>query len=108
RPDAPSIQSERSEYFQPACPAAMPLADKMNAKRFLSLDLNYGRPVDSVMYEYLLDNGMSRAEYNFFLQHSRKQHCIMGNDYYMTNEHRVRDSGHTEASGEIFGYHVIT
>ena len=31
----------------------------MNAKRFLSLDLNYGRRVDSEMYEYLLDNGMT-------------------------------------------------
>jgi hypothetical protein len=39
----------------------------MNAKRFLSLDLNYGRRVDSEMYEYLLDNGMTRDEYHFFL-----------------------------------------
>ena len=40
----------------------------MNAKRFLSLDLNYGRRVDSEMYEYLLDNGMTREEYHFFLR----------------------------------------
>jgi hypothetical protein len=32
----------------------------------------------------------------------------MGNDYYITNEHRVSANGSTRASGEIFGYHVIT
>ena len=61
----------------------------MNAKRFLSLDLNYGRRVDSEMYEYLLDNGMTRDEYHFFMGNTLKHHCIMGNDYYVTNEHRV-------------------
>ena len=61
----------------------------MNARRFLSLDLNYGRRVDSEMYEYLMDNGMTREEYHFFLTHHLRQHCIMGNDYYITNEHRV-------------------
>ena len=32
----------------------------------------------------------------------------MGNDYYVTNEHRVRADGSTSASGEIFGYCEIT
>lgn len=32
----------------------------------------------------------------------------MGNDYYISNEHRVEKDGSTEPSGEIFGYHVIT
>jgi hypothetical protein len=80
----------------------------MNQKRFLSLDLNYGRRVDSDMYEYLLGNGMSRDEYGWFLTHRLKQHCILGNDYYITNEHRVFADGHTEASGEVFGYSEIT
>jgi beta-glucosidase/6-phospho-beta-glucosidase/beta-galactosidase len=76
--------------------------------RFLSLDLNYGRRVDSEMYEYLTDNGMTRDEYHFFLNTRLKQHCIMGNDYYVTNEHRVSDDGSTRPSGEIFGYETIT
>jgi hypothetical protein len=80
----------------------------MNSARFLSLDLNYGRRVDSEMYEYLMDNGMSRDEYHFFLDHRLKAHCILGNDYYVTNEHRVSADGSTRASGEIFGYAVIT
>jgi beta-glucosidase/6-phospho-beta-glucosidase/beta-galactosidase len=108
RPDAIFIQSESSEYFHADSPAAIGPAEIMNSRRFLSLDLNYGRRVDSEMYEFLLDNGMTRDEYHFFLKHRLKQHCILGNDYYATNEHRVFADGHTVASGEVFGYSEIT
>jgi beta-glucosidase/6-phospho-beta-glucosidase/beta-galactosidase len=108
RPDAIFIQSESSEYFHAEAPTAIRPAETMNAQRFLSLDLNYGRRLDSDMYEYLLDNGMMREEYHFFLDNRLKQHCIMGNDYYITNEHRVAPDGSTRASGEIFGYSEIT
>ncbi|HEY0148004.1 MAG TPA: family 1 glycosylhydrolase [Allosphingosinicella sp.] len=108
RPDAIFVQSESSEYFHADSPSAIGPAEFMNARRFLTLDLNYGRRVDSEMYEYLMDNGMTRDEYHFFLTHRLKQHCILGNDYYMTNEHRVFADGHTEASGEVFGYSEIT
>jgi beta-glucosidase/6-phospho-beta-glucosidase/beta-galactosidase len=108
RPDVLFIQSESSEYFHADAPAAIKPAEINNQRRFLSLDLNYGRRVDSEMYEYLLDNGMTRAEYHGFLGNKLKHHCIMGNDYYVTNEHRVSADGQTCASGEIFGYAVIT
>lgn len=108
RPDTIFIQSESSEYFHPDNPKAIEAAEALNARRFLSLDLNYGRRVDSLMYEFLMDNGMSRAEYHFFQEHRMKPHCIMGNDYYVTNEHLVAADGHTRPSGEIFGYDEIT
>jgi hypothetical protein len=61
------------------------------------------------MYDYLMDNGMSRDEYHFFMaSHGRHHHCVLGNDYYVTNEHRVRADGSTCASGEVFGYAEIT
>jgi beta-glucosidase len=108
RRDAIFIQSESSEYFHADSPAAICHAEALNSRRFLSLDLNYGRRVDSDMYEYLLDNGMTREEYHFFLQHNLKQFCILGTDYYRTNEHRVHPNGKTEAAGEVFGYSEIT
>jgi beta-glucosidase/6-phospho-beta-glucosidase/beta-galactosidase len=108
RPNAIFIQSESSEYFHADSPAAIHEAELRNRWRFLSLDLNYGNRVNSDMYEYLLENGMSREEYNWFLSHQLRQHCILGNDYYVTNEHRVFADGHTEASGEVFGYSEIT
>jgi beta-glucosidase/6-phospho-beta-glucosidase/beta-galactosidase len=108
RPDAIFIQSESSEYFHAENPQAIKLAELENARRFLSLDLNYGHRVDSGMYEYLTDNGLTREEYHFFLESNLRHHCILGNDYYWTNEHRVSASGHHRASGEIFGYSEIT
>jgi beta-glucosidase/6-phospho-beta-glucosidase/beta-galactosidase len=109
RPDALFIQSESSEYFHADNPAAIKPAEIMNARRFLSLDLNYGRRIDSEMYEFLMDSGMTRDEYHFFLSRSSlRHHCIMGNDYYVTNEHRVQADGNTRAAGDIFGYDEIT
>lgn len=108
RPDAIFIQSESSEYYHAENPKAIRPAELMNARRFLSLDLNYGKRIESEMYEYLMDNGMTKDEYHFFLSNQLKRYCIMGNDYYVTNEHRVSADGSTRSSGEIFGYHVIT
>lgn len=108
RPDAIFVQSESSEYFHADSPDAIHPAERLNSMRFLSLDLNYGRRVDSEMYEYLLDNGMTKEEYHFFLGNRVKQHCILGNDYYWTNEHRVHADGRTWAAGEVFGYSEIT
>jgi beta-glucosidase/6-phospho-beta-glucosidase/beta-galactosidase len=108
RPDAIFVQSESTEYFHAENPAAIHGAELMNSRRFLSLDLNYGRRVDSEMYEYLMDNGMTRDEYHFFFGHHLKQYCIMGNDYYITNEHRVSSDGRSRPAGEVFGYAEIT
>jgi beta-glucosidase/6-phospho-beta-glucosidase/beta-galactosidase len=108
RPDALFIQSESSEYFHADNPKAIKPAEILNSRRFLSLDLNYGKRIESEMYEYLMDNGMTRDEYHFFLKAHLKHHCIMGNDYYVTNEHRVWEDGRTEPSGEVFGYELIT
>ena len=108
RPDAIFVQSESSEYFHAENPKAIRPAELQNARRFLSLDLNYGRRVNSEMYEFLLDNGMTRQEYGFFMRGTLKHHCIMGNDYYATNEHRVAADGRLTAACEVFGYNEIT
>ena len=109
RPDARFVQSESSEYFHAEDPAAQEKADIFNEKRFLSLDLCYGKDVSARMYQYLTDNGMSREDYGWFLQHGRalKPHCIMGNDYYITNERLVSQDGHVSRAGEVFGFYVI-
>ncbi|MFN7116566.1 MAG: family 1 glycosylhydrolase [Saprospiraceae bacterium] len=107
QPGAVFIQSESSEYFHAYEPDCIPLANFLNQKRFLSLDLTYGYPVKVTMYEYLLDNGMTREEYAWFASNAVKASCIMGNDYYVTNEHMVHAPEHTSASGEIFGFYVI-
>jgi beta-glucosidase/6-phospho-beta-glucosidase/beta-galactosidase len=108
QPDAIFIQSESSEYFHPMRPEVQKRANFLNRKRFLALDLTYGYPISVQMYEYLLENGMTPGDYYWFEHNQVKARCIMGNDYYATNEHLVLPNGTTQASGEVFGYYVIT
>jgi beta-glucosidase len=42
------------------------------------------------------------------MNNNLKHHSVLGNDYYITNEHRVAADGHTYWAGEIFGYNEIT
>jgi len=110
QPEALFIQSESSEYFHPQDPEGLDRATALNHKRFLSLDLSYGHDVRGEMYEYLMDNGMTRQEYHWHIKRARalRPYCVMGNDYYVTNEHLVRRTGPIKPAGEIFGYYVIT
>jgi beta-glucosidase/6-phospho-beta-glucosidase/beta-galactosidase len=108
RSDATFIQSEASQYYHAEDPACEPHAGFLNDKRFLSLDLTYGHPISVTMYEYLLDNGMSREEYHWFGEHQVKAHCVMGTDYYVTNEHLVHADGTISDAGDLFGYYVLT
>lgn len=108
RPDAIFIQSESTQYFHPEGPDCEDAARRFNEKRFLSLDLTYGHHLNATVYEYLLDNGMTRDEYHWFLQHHVRSRCVMGNDYYETNENMVHADGTVTLSGEIFGYYPIT
>jgi len=108
QPKALFIQSESTEFFHPERPSGAAAAYVYNQRRFLSLDLTYGQPVNFEMYEYLMDNGMTREQYHWFCNNHRKQHCVMGTDYYDTNEHLVSDDGEVTPAGEVFGYYVIT
>ena len=78
-------------------------------ERFLSLDLNYGRRIDSEMYEYLLDNGMTREEYHFFLEH-QPEAALHHRERLLHHQRasRVRRRTHRLPSGEVFGYAEIT
>ncbi len=110
KPEALFVQSESTEYFHPVDPPAQPVAAFLNAKRFLSLDLCYGHDVRAKTYRYLRAAGMSADEYDWFQSQGNalKSSCIMGNDYYVTNEHLVTADGAITPAGEIFGYYVIT
>lgn len=110
KPEALFVLSEATSYFHPRNSQAQQAADLHNEKRFLELDLCYGYDVTASMYEYLMDHGVSRDEYHWFQQHGRalRSNCIMGNDYYASNEKMVDPDGKASPSGEIFGYYVIT
>ena len=107
RPDAIFIQSERASYFHADSPAAIAEAETLNAMRFLALDLIYGHRVDSGMYEFLLDNGLTREEYRWFMETRLGRHCVLGTDYYPANERRVDADGVRHPAGETLGYDDI-
>lgn len=106
-PDAIFVQSESSEYTHPSRPDLIPLANFHNQRRFIPLDLTYGHQVSAPIYRYLTEHGMTPADYDFFMNQTGRFRCIMGTDYYVTNEHLLRPDGSTMASGEFFGYYVI-
>ena len=109
RADAIFIFSESTEYVHPGSPMMVAKAAFLNERRFLSLDLLFGHDVSATMYQYLLHSGMTPQEYQWFREQSDlRSHCIMGTDYYMTNEHVIRDDGTTIAAGDVYGYYVIT
>ena len=109
RPDAIFIQSESSEYFHADEPAAIDQAELHERPPFPLARPDYGRRVDSEMYEFLMDNGMTPGRVPLLPEPaSPKQHCVMGNDYYITNEHRVAADGSRAPAGEVFGYAEIT
>jgi beta-glucosidase/6-phospho-beta-glucosidase/beta-galactosidase len=108
RPDAMFVQSESSEHYHPVLPGAVAKAEFHNLHRYLSLDLNYGHQVDARMYDYLLDNGLTRDEYAFFMANDTKARCIVGNDYYPVSEQFVHASGALEQAGDALGYSEIT
>lgn len=109
RPDAIFIFSESTEYVHPGSPDTVGQAFFLNERRFLALDLLFGHDVSATIYRYLLASGMSPEEYLWFRnQRDLRRHCIMGTDYYITNEHIIRPTGQSLGAGEVYGYYVIT
>jgi beta-glucosidase len=108
-PRAVFVFSESTEYVHAGAPEVVSLAQFMNERRFISLDLLFGHDVSARIYRYLMNSGMTHDEYEWFQKQKHfRSHCIMGTDYYMTNEHILKPDGNTIGSGEIYGYYVIT
>jgi beta-glucosidase/6-phospho-beta-glucosidase/beta-galactosidase len=109
RPDAIFVFSESTEYVHPGSPDLVQQAHFMNERRFLSLDLLFGHDVSATIYRYVLSNGMTEEEYLWFMKHrTLRTHCIMGTDYYITNEHVLKPDGKSIHAGDVYGYYVIT
>lgn len=109
RPDAIFVFSESTEYVHPGNPSMVQRAIFMNERRFLALDLLFGHDVSAMIYRYLIAGGMTEQEYEWFRQQGDlRSHCIMGTDYYITNEHVILEDGRTIGAGDVYGYYVIT
>ncbi len=108
RPDCVIVQSESAEYIHEAVVTPSRETRIHNKMRFLSLDLLYANHPDAEMYQYLLDNGMTRDEYDWFMQGEPPGYQILGTDYYGTNERiKLADGTFCEAQ-DVLGWYTIT
>ena len=95
RPDAVFIQAEPCEVYIAAEPAAQPGTDFLNERRFVEFDLTYGRrPAESVI-KWLHKYGIGDDDIGWFEEHGSSQGCVVGHDYYRSNEWMVRPDGTT-------------
>ncbi len=108
RPDLVIIQSESAEYTHEMRAEPTREVTLANKLRFLSLDLLYAHPMDSDVCMYLCDNGLTRAEYDWFMVGEPPGYQVMGNDYYGRNERILLPDGTMCQVEDVMGWYQIT
>lgn len=106
RPGAVFIQSESSEHFHLGATDARTRerARWENERRFLSLDLLYSQSPSANAVLYLLDHGMPREEFDWFMHHGLGERIIVGLDFYERNEQVVMHDGEVRSAGDVLGW----
>ena len=108
RPDCVIVQSESAEYVHEARSTPSPEVTLQNKLRFASLDLLYAHAPDADVYVYLTDHGMTRAEYDWFMQGEPPGYQVMGNDYYGKNEKILLPDGRMCEAEDVLGWYNMT
>ncbi len=108
RNDLIVIQSESAEYIHEVCAVPTAEINLQNELRFLSLDLLYSHAPVADVALYLLDNGMTRDEYKWFMAGQPPGYQVMGNDYYGRNEQVKLPDGQMFNSMDVLGWYEIT
>ena len=108
RNDCVIVQSESAEYLHAAEAAPRPDVTLGNKQRFLALDLLYAHPPDGDVCMWLQDNGLTRAEYDWFMRGEPPGYQVMGNDYYGRNERIRLPDGKVIQAEDVLGWAQIT
>ena len=108
RPDCVIVQSESAEYMHEAYVQKSPEIALTNKIRFLALDLLYAHHPDADVYQYLMDNGMTRKEYDWFMAGEPPGYQVTGNDYYGRNEKIRLSNGEILTAPGVWGWYLIT
>ncbi len=106
QPAATFIQSESIEYAHAHSPAGQEAADLLNAQRFIATDLNYGHELDPLAKTFMLENGITQEELDWFKQDRLDglPRCVLGLDYYLTCERYIESHHHSWAAGDVCGF----
>lgn len=108
RPNAVFVQSESAEYTHDLHAAPSREVKFGNKLCFLSLDLLYANEPDADVGMYLTDNGVTRAEYDWFMHGEPPGYQVMGNDYYGRNEWIITPDGSRYNGEDVMGWYQIT
>ncbi len=108
RPDCIIVQSESAEYVHEVKAVQSREVILANKQRFISLDLLYAVPPDADMCMYLMDNGLTREEFDWFMKGEPPGYQVMGNDYYGRNEHILKPDGSMCPAEDVMGWYQIT
>ncbi len=108
RNDCVIVQSESAEYTHEICAEVSRKTRMENKQRLISLDLLYAHQPDAETYQYLMDNGLTREEYDWFMVGEPPGYQVMGNDYYGDNERILKPDGTICTAEDVFGWYQIT
>ncbi len=108
RPDAIIIQSETAEFTHEAKSDQSQEVKLMNKQRLISFDLLYGYQPDADVFIYLMDNGLTREEYDWFMKGEPPGYQVMGNDYYGRNEKILKPDNTICVAEDVMGWYQIT
>ena len=104
RPDAVIVQSESAEYLHDVSVRPRPEIQLRNRLSCAALDLLYAHAPDADVLLYLMDGGLTRAEYDWFMLGEPPGHQIIGNDYYGRNEQMVMPGGERLIAEDVLGW----
>jgi hypothetical protein len=107
RHDCIIIQSESAEYIHSMKATPPPEMELKNKLKFLSLELLYACPPDADVLLYAMDNGLTRAEYEWFMAGGPPGFQVVGIDYYGRNEHIVTPDGRNLEVEDVLGWRHI-
>lgn len=109
RSDAVFIQSEVAEVYLEQWPDTSAAVGFKNRQRFVTFDFLYGRPPDGDVMNFLFEHGMKHDDYAWFMHHGREAapYCVMGMDYYASNERVVARDGNDETHGSMLGWSAL-
>ena len=104
RPDAVIVQSESAEYLHDVSAVPRPEIHLHNRLNCAALDLLYAHAPDADVLMYLMDGGLTRPEFDWFMKGEPPGHQIVGNDYYGRNEQMVMPGGERLLAEDVLGW----
>jgi beta-glucosidase len=104
RPNAVIVHGERIERFVPVGERARHAAERLNAFRYLALDLACGHELAPGMAALLNEHGVMSNDLSFFREPRAVGQRWLGLDYFRESEQRVALTGRRTSLGDRLGF----